>query len=131
MIDDLQSRIESPQVIVDVMLASTPEALRRRLEDNSALGEVFNEIIVNPSLFSALTARAESLYEEVGQPGYLSEADQPLAAYLFLLGRAEFAGARHLMERVANSQRADLRAARWIAAAFQTTESRRPLAEVA
>lgn len=131
MTEQLEREIESGSVIVDVMLSSTPTSLLRRLEGNSTLQEAIRELSAHPENVGRLLGRAEALFGTPAVKGFLSEQDQPLSAYLYLLGATSMAESRTFILRVAASNRADLRYARWVAEYWAVRASEKSLAGAA
>jgi hypothetical protein len=115
MTEKFEYEIENGSVVVEVMFASTPNSLLRRLEDNPLLQEARRELSEHPEYARRYLTRAEALLATPSEEGFLSNQDQPLAAYLYLLGSTGQREAHTLIQRVAASNRADLHYARWVA----------------
>ncbi len=85
------------------------EAFIRRLVRQPKIKAAMNEMLLHPNLACSYLERAEELFYQPAEDGYLNANDTAVAAYIFLIARSPDPDIQNFIRMAAMSHRPDLR----------------------
>src|SRR5438046_429455 len=114
----LIAEIEDGDLRFDLGLASTTDALLRRMGRNPFIAQASQRLKTNPAEYRPVLGRAEALFSSCAPEGYANPSDLPLSAYLFILGQLPIEAVQTFLERVASNRLPEFYAAPRVARYF-------------